>query len=189
MTLLPVPEELKSETEAVLREIASFLPPSIQNYWKLAMLWQRLEKPEEVVASYRAALELEEESTLVLNNLASILGKDPMTRQEALQLIDRALDLEPNSPILLDTKALILLEQGTSESLQEAKMLLERATEIDPSLRNHQLHLAVAYLRSGEEEKAASILEQSLQDVEADNWSPSDQKFWEELQKSALPTS
>lgn len=188
MTQLPVPEEVKEDTENALRQIASFLPKNLKNSLQLAMIWDRLGDREEVIGHYRAALESDSESMIVLNNLAAVLGQEESTRREALELIDQAIAIEPDSPILLDTKALILLGSGTPGAVEKAVSLLEKATEIEPELKNHQLHLALAYLRANEKKKAADVVERYLKGVDPAQWSPKDKEYWKEIQHGLAST-
>ena len=76
--------------------------------------------------------------------------------QEAFDLIDKALESQPDDPRLLDTKGLIYLKNGQP---QDAIPLLERAVEISCEGPIYVLHLAYAQLMNGENEKSVTTFE------------------------------
>jgi len=81
-------------------------------------------------------------------------GSDPLL--EAHALIDKALENEPDNPMLLDTKGLIHLKNGRP---QDAIPLFERAVEITCEGPIYVLHLAFAQMKNGENEKASTTFD------------------------------
>jgi len=57
--------------------------------------------------------------TTVLNNLAYLLAENNERLSDALEYAKRALDAKPNSPIVLDTYAYVLLKNGKKEQAAE----------------------------------------------------------------------
>jgi len=57
--------------------------------------------------------------TTVLNNLAYLLAENNERLPEALKYAKRALDAKPNSPVVLDTYAYVLLKNGKKEQAAE----------------------------------------------------------------------
>jgi tetratricopeptide (TPR) repeat protein len=57
--------------------------------------------------------------TTVLNNLAYLLAEDNERIPKALEYAKRALDAKPNSPVVLDTYAYVLLKNGKKEQAAE----------------------------------------------------------------------
>jgi len=90
----------------------------------------------------------------VLNNLAWVLDqlKDPRAREFA----ERAQELAPNDPAALDTLASVLLRRGETD---RAIDLLLRAVTLAPDNADVRLHLAQAWLKSGNKPKARRELE------------------------------
>jgi tetratricopeptide (TPR) repeat protein len=76
----------------------------------------------------------------VLNNLAWLLSDRPEASKEALQYIDKAIELAGPEGALLDTRGMILVRMG---KLNEAITDLELAVEKAPDA-NHWLHLGYA---------------------------------------------
>lgn len=117
-------------------------------------------RPAEGDELSRRALRVDPRNVVTLNNLATILGERRDRAEEALQLIDRALDIAGVQPALLDTKGTILL---TLDRADEALPLLESAASAlnpDPRFR---LHLALAYHKVGMTAKSQEHWELALQ--------------------------
>jgi predicted Zn-dependent protease len=57
--------------------------------------------------------------TTVLNNLAYLLAENNERLPEALKYAKRALDAKPNSPVVLDTYAYVLLKNGKKQQAAE----------------------------------------------------------------------
>ncbi len=57
--------------------------------------------------------------TTVLNNLAYLLAENNERLSEALKYAEKALDAKPNSPVVLDTYAYVLLKNGKAEQAAE----------------------------------------------------------------------
>jgi len=78
------------------------------------------------------------------------------TGLEAYALIDKALEGNPDNPVLLDTKGLIHMK---NDRTQDAIPLFERAVEITCEGPIYVLHLAYAQMKNGENEKAMTTFE------------------------------
>jgi Tfp pilus assembly protein PilF len=93
-----------------------------------------LNKAEEY---YRQALSLEPENPIRMNNLAWFLINKDRNIDEGLKLIDKALELSPDSYYMLDTKGWGLYKQG---KYSEALELIRKSWELKP-VYNHELYL------------------------------------------------
>jgi Tfp pilus assembly protein PilF len=78
--------------------------------------------------------------------------KSPKARETA----EAALKLAPDNPAIMDTLGGVLLDDGFPQ--QGLKYLL-RAAEMDKQNREIRLHLAQAYLKTGQTAKAKQELE------------------------------
>lgn len=102
----------------------------------------------------RAALEVEPDNVLLLNNLGWTLGElgDP----KAVEIAARAYALAPNSPATNDTYGWVLAQRGdTAKGLP----MLRRAVELAPEDPEKRLRLARALLKSGDNAGAKRELE------------------------------
>ena len=80
-------------------------------------------------------------NALVLNNLGYALGQTGQAEQ-GLAHARRALQIEPNSPAIMDTVAALMLESGKDR--QEAVNLLRKASRMDPANRRIAARLKAA---------------------------------------------
>ncbi len=117
----------------------------------------------EAVPLLHKVVQLNPRHVPALNNLAMIVAQTPDNRQEALDLVERAIAYRGNQPTLLDTKGTILLWAGRTD---EAKTLLEAAARGFSNDPRHSFHLAMAYSELGDtgqaEQQLAAALQQNL---------------------------
>lgn len=104
--------------------------------------------------NYKAILELQPNSPIVLNNLAWAAGrlKDP----KALEYAEKANKLAPDQPAIMDTLAMLLVEQG---SVERGRELLVKAVELAPDQPALRLNLARVLLRVGDKAGARTQLD------------------------------
>lgn len=110
------------------------------------------------VRLYHQILNLSENNLLALNNLAWQLKETNL--DQALSLANRAYALAPNSPIILDTLAMLLMRDG---QIALARRYIERALEKkpeDPTLLYHSILLAE---KSGDKKEAIVALRALLE--------------------------
>jgi putative PEP-CTERM system TPR-repeat lipoprotein len=103
---------------------------------------------------YEAALALQPNSAVVLNNLAWAKGQ--LKRDGALELAERANNLAPNQPVIMDTFAVLLADKG---DFKRAIDLLTKALELQPANAQLRLNLAKIYVKSGETARAKAELD------------------------------
>jgi tetratricopeptide (TPR) repeat protein len=99
----------------------------------------------DAIGIYRDALRRDPRSVVGLNNLAWLLAVFEGEGKEAIQLVERAIDVAGPLPELLDTRAVAWLALGKGE---QAVADLKRALEDKPQLAASYFHLAQAYVRA-----------------------------------------
>lgn len=109
---------------------------------------------ESAAARYKVALERQPDNALHLNNLAWIANR--LKRPEALQYAERAHELAPELPAVMDTLGVILVESGQVERGLE---LLARASELAPDAHVIRLNFAKALIQYGSKAAARKELE------------------------------
>ncbi len=104
----------------------------------------------------RQVLELEPDNSMALNALGYTLTLYTNRFDEAFDLINRALELSPNDPAILDSMGWILLKQGKAS---EAVNFLQQAYDLfpDPEV---SAHLIQAYHAAGSQQLALELLKQ-----------------------------
>jgi tetratricopeptide (TPR) repeat protein len=116
-------------------------------------------KEADAVALFRNVVKVNPRFVPALNNLAMMLAERPADRAEALQLIDRAIEIAGKDPGLLDTKGTILVYSGRTREAMPVLELATRGSKVDP---RHNFHLALAYRDQGKTEEAKAQLKTAL---------------------------
>ncbi|SFE85378.1 tetratricopeptide repeat protein [Roseivivax sediminis] len=118
---------------------------------------------EQAESDFRAALELNPEQPQVLNYLGYSLVEQQTKLEEALGMIERAVEIEPDSGYIVDSLGWVLYRLGRYE---EAVDHMERAAElmpIDPVVNDH---LGDVYWAVGREREAEFMWNRALSFVD-----------------------
>jgi tetratricopeptide (TPR) repeat protein len=107
---------------------------------------------------FRVVLAAEPDNLQALNNLAYLIAEKGGQLSEALRYAQRAIELAPDRPEYSDTLGWVFYRQGLYPL---AVRELERATakRADPTW---EYHLAMAYAKAGDENRARSVLQSAL---------------------------
>lgn len=103
---------------------------------------------------YRAALEIQPENAVALNNLAWVSGQ--LKSPKALEYAEKANRLAPNQPAFMDTQAMLMAEQGDTGG---AIVLLTKALEISPQAAAIRLNLARVLISANRKDEARKELD------------------------------
>lgn len=139
------------------------LPEAAPRHWSLfyarGIAYERSKQWARAEADFLKALELQPEQPDVLNYLAYSWVEQGINQDRALRMLERAVQLRPNSGHIIDSLGWALFKLGRFE---DAVPLLERAVELmpeDPVLLDH---LGDAYWRVGRIAEARFQWERSL---------------------------
>lgn len=147
------------EAIRLLQEAARLNPKMPEPLLDLAQLEERADNVLGAVEAYRRALERAPENAVLLNNLAYLLSADPVSRDEAVRLAERAVALAPQSPVVADTLGWTLYLKG---DLARAEALLAAAAKAAPGIAEVRYHLGMVYAKQGKAPEARRELEASL---------------------------
>jgi putative PEP-CTERM system TPR-repeat lipoprotein len=103
---------------------------------------------------YLAALNIQPNNALVLNNLAWVTGR--LGKDGAVDLAEKANKLAPNQPALMDTLAMLLADKNEFSRALEWQ---NKAVGLQPSNAELRLNLAKIYIKSGDRVRAKAELE------------------------------
>jgi tetratricopeptide (TPR) repeat protein len=119
---------------------------------KLGVVLLREGRFDESEIVNRRVLGRDPENAEALNNLAWLLAlRDEGKTQEALELVNRAIQVQGRTPSLLDTRAVVMIRAGQGEqAVRELPEALDRA----PRNAVFALHLAWAYQSIGRTDEA-----------------------------------
>ena len=154
----PSPEDLRL-ADPLLSTAVENHPDNVELLALVAYVRFLQQRIDDAVHLYKSALKWKPDDVVILNNLATLLCEQPARRKEALRYIDKAIGIAGPKPGLLDAKGTILLFDGKAE---EAVTLLEEATSLGTDPR-FLFHLAVAYQRTRERDKARDTLHEAKQ--------------------------
>ncbi len=129
-----------------------------------AMLAEKMEQLDIVEADLRKILEAEPDNADALNALGYTLADRTTRYEEALELIQRALELKPDDHYIVDSMGWVLYRLGRHE---EALTHLRRALEIkgDPEIA---AHLGEVLWVMGDREGAKRVWDDALQSTPDD---------------------
>jgi tetratricopeptide (TPR) repeat protein len=138
-TMLSVGEtnpELLENAERLLRQVNTSNDSDLNVLLSVADYWLSKNKQSDAIEIYRRVIQMRPNDVVALNNISNLLAEDPGSIEEALGYIEQALRIAGRQPLLLDTKAVLLMNSGRVE---EAIPVLEMAiaSSDDPRLKLH----------------------------------------------------
>jgi tetratricopeptide (TPR) repeat protein len=143
--------------ERLLNEALEKHPEDGPLLFTIANLRLTQQRSDDAVKLLERVVQVDSKNVAAWNNLAALLAERPQDRQRALDYINLAMEkTDRNVPLLMDTKATILLHLGKNN---EAVSLLEQVVKLagDTDPRFH-FHLSVAYDRVGDIQDARRAL-------------------------------
>ena len=108
----------------------------------------------QAVNHYQAALDLQPNNALILNNLAWASGQTKSPK--ALDYAEKANQIAPDQPAFMDTLAMLLADKGETTKAVE---LLRKALSTAPQASAIQLNLAKVLITSGKKDEARKELD------------------------------
>ena len=108
---------------------------------------------------FEDALAIDPNAVIAANNLAWIRAEAGDDLDTALKLAQTATAQAPDQPELMDTLGWVYYKKNLPQS---AIPLFERCVQKAPTNAMYQYHLGLAYLQSGEKDKARSALQRAL---------------------------
>jgi len=151
-------EPQRRKVENWVREAVHQKPDDVVVNTKLAVLRTLQGNYTEAEAIYRRLLEANWDNVEALNNLAWQLALRDKNCEEALKLVDRAIDIAGPNSTLLDTRAVVLMQLGQGDKARE---VLEEAVSSDPDRPIYYFHLARALKMTNSPSEALEALERS----------------------------
>jgi putative PEP-CTERM system TPR-repeat lipoprotein len=124
---------------------------------QLGQLLQSGQNPDAAIAAYKAALAIEPDNAVAMNNLAWLLME--RGRPDAREYAERAYLLAPLNASVVDTLGMVLIKQGDTKRGIEMLRTATRLAPANPALR---LHLARALIGAGAKDEAKRELEAAV---------------------------
>lgn len=170
-----------AEQTRQLQEIVNQGAARFPDLWPLrinrAALLEFQDQPEQGLAEFQKALAERPNDAGLLNNIAWLLSNYLGKHEQALVTIDKAIRLVGPNPDLRDTKAVIMLNKGSTD---DAVALLEANLGGLEAAATTYLHLAEACQKAGFAEEA-SWAKQAFDRFEVGKLCPRDEKAYPRL--------
>jgi tetratricopeptide (TPR) repeat protein len=124
------------EAYAVVAEGLAAHPDQADLLYESAMLAERIDKLEVMERNLRRLIEIKPDHAHAYNALGFSLADRNLRLDEALELIDKALQLAPDDPFILDSKGWVMFRRGDALGALEA---LQKAFALrpDPEIAAH----------------------------------------------------
>ncbi|MCS6838855.1 MAG: tetratricopeptide repeat protein [Bdellovibrionaceae bacterium] len=135
----------------VLEKALRLFPKSEKLLVLYAITFEKLGKPDETIRVLKEILTINPLNEVALNNLAYLYAERGEHLSAALDMAQKALQLNPKNPYIQDTMGWIYYKLG---DYQNAIMWLEKAVEENPNEAVILDHLGDVYLKVGFYEKA-----------------------------------
>ena len=148
-----------TQAESAMKRAAELRPRDPVPLLYLGMGAERMGALPRAIEYYRKTIEVAPNNAIALNNLAYVLAESSTDFDEALTLAQRARNLMPNDPNVMDTLAYVYMKQNL---LDRAIALLEEVVAKHPDVALWRYHLALALHQKGLNERARRHLEAAL---------------------------
>ncbi|NQU20244.1 MAG: tetratricopeptide repeat protein [Candidatus Nealsonbacteria bacterium] len=147
--------------EPLLAQALKEHPSDISLLLNLANFRIAQQRIVDAIELYREVLKVDANHLMALNNLATLLSEQPGKCREAMEYIDRAIRVAGEQPGFLDTKGMIYLYDRKPEEALKCLETAVNSPDLDP---RYFFHLAVAYQRVGNTDKAREALKKAQDD-------------------------
>lgn len=135
--------------------------PEEKEYVKfvLGSIYERQKKYDLAEQTFRQVLQMDPNNTMTLNYLGYMLADRNTHLEEALNLVKRAVELDPQNGAYLDSLGWVYFRMGNYDQAEES---LRRAADKTPNDATVQDHLGELYLKTGKLKMAAVHWERAL---------------------------
>ena len=127
--------------------------------FQLGEAYERSRRYDEAADQFQSVLELQPDNSLAMNYLGYMWADNGENLEQALDLIRRAVDLDPNNGAFVDSLGWALFRLGEFE---QARRHLERANRLVPRDSTILEHLGDVYVALGDDRRARDAYEEAL---------------------------
>lgn len=153
-------EELAEES---YRKVLEFDANNVDALLALGMLFDKRDEVAEAEKVYRKAISLDPANADAHNNLGYLFAVRGIRLEESQVLIEKALELSPDAPHIMDSMGWVLYQQGKyEEALRHLEPAAAQAT-FDASNAEVFEHLGDAYEKLGRQREAMAVYKKALQ--------------------------
>ena len=156
---LEISEGKIEEARERLSGLVASNPSEVTARLLLAGLEVRVTNFADAVEGYRKIIAIDEQNLVALNNLAFILAEHAKKPDEALKFAEKARELAPESPDVLDTLGWVYYRKGLyPTAIQQLELAVSKgATPL------RRCHLGLAYIKAGDRPRGQKLIDSVLQ--------------------------
>lgn len=170
-------EDRGDEAIPYLEKALNLSPENITILGMLGLLYDNKDLFDKSDSIYTKALQVDPEDPSILNNFAYSLCERGIRLEEALEMVKKSVEAEPENSSYLDTIGWIYFQLG---DYQKAKEYIQKAIEFDAGNATQYDHLAEVYMKLGEGEKALEAWREALK------FEPDNKNILEKIEKGVL---
>ncbi|MDD4899010.1 MAG: tetratricopeptide repeat protein [Candidatus Omnitrophica bacterium] len=147
-----------SAAENIYRSVLDLAPSDVQAHYYLGNIYFELKNKEAAERELKKAVELKPDFAEALNFLGYFYVEENKNLDQALSMIQKALEMDPNNGAYIDSLGWLNFKRG---KIEEALKQLKQAAQLteDPEIYKH---LGEAYFATGDQENAKINWEKSL---------------------------
>lgn len=139
-------------------KVLALIPDDVDFLYARSVVYGLLQKPAESEKDLRAILAIEPNNANALNALGFTLANQPSRMQEAMPLIQKAMNLNPENPAFMDSMGWLLFKLGRN---QEAISMLDKAYRLSGD-NEIAAHLGEVLWNSGKKDAAKAVWGKAL---------------------------
>ncbi|MCS6886053.1 MAG: tetratricopeptide repeat protein [Acidobacteriota bacterium] len=148
-----------AEAEQYVRKALLFDEKNISYLITLSSIQDRAKNYEDSERTLRLVLKLDPDNATALNNLGYFLTERGERLSEALELIQRAINIDPMNSSFIDSLGWVYFKLG---DLDKAVIYLEQAINLDPRSATSHDHLGDVYFKLGRTSEAIKMWQEAL---------------------------
>jgi Tfp pilus assembly protein PilF len=126
----------------------------------IAAVYDKLEMWDKSDSLYEAVLQRNPKNALLLNNYSYSLAQRNLQLERALEMVDTALQVDPDNGAYLDTKGWIYYKMGRYE---EARQYIQKALDSREDSAEVLEHMGDIYYQLGQLEEAKNYWQRALE--------------------------
>ncbi|MDT8303554.1 MAG: tetratricopeptide repeat protein [Sedimentisphaerales bacterium] len=156
--------QARKTSENILREkVLNEDPNSVGAMTVLCNILQISGRSDESIRFYQRVLELQPDNIEVINNLAWMWSENKDRLQEALELAEKGLNIDPNYVDLIDTRGVIYYKLGEfDKAVEDFVKCIKLYKRGAPAAIGSHIYLAKSFKELGQRNQAVEHLNQAL---------------------------
>ncbi len=142
------------------RRVSQVAPNNAESLLQLGLLMEGTGKRDQAKPIYEQLLKIAPDNPIALNNLAYIKAEEGSDLDQALTMVQKALQKAPSSPDIADTLGWIYIKKNLSD---DAVRVYKDLVAKDPANATFHYHFGMALLQKGDRPSAKKELETAIQ--------------------------